>query len=130
MAFSAGQTEVTVPLPIIHDNNPNEGCEAVTLAVTAVSSGSAVADGGIHDVTTEAVVLIEEGDFTSAVLGTAPPEGLQVEVGGLSPATAEVCTRMKEESQQQKGHNVWCDLGAAGTIRRWWWFTLSVCCCS
>lgn len=90
MEFSAGQTEVIVTLPVIHDNDPNEGCEAVTLAVAAVSSGSAVADGGIHDVTTEAVVLIEENDFTSAVLGTALPEELPAEGGGLSPATAEV----------------------------------------
>lgn len=89
--FADGQTESVVSLPIVHDNDPNEGCEFVQVGLTAVSgTGSAVLNGGIHDVSAEAVVLIEEDDFTSAVRTTAPPEGLDAAGGGLSPATAEV----------------------------------------
>lgn len=78
-------------LPIILDTDQDEGCESVTLGVTAVTStGSAVVDGGIHDVSAEASVRIEENDFTSAVLDSVPPEGLDVAGGLLSPATARV----------------------------------------
>lgn len=83
-----------LPLPILHDNVPNEGCEVVTLGVTAVSGGGvAVTDGGIYDVSAEAVVKIEEDDFVSAVREAVAPEGLSAEEGGLSPATAEVRRR-------------------------------------
>lgn len=79
------------PVPIVHDNSPNEGCEVVIVGVTAVSgSGVAAVNGGIHDVSAEAVVMIEEEDFTSTVLETAFPEGVNTEGGVLSPATAEV----------------------------------------
>lgn len=78
-------------LPVLPDDDANEGCEAVTLGVTAVTGqGSAVLDGGIHDVSADASVRIEETTFTSAVLETAPPEGLDAAGGGLSPATARV----------------------------------------
>ena len=91
MVFPDGQNEKILPLPILHDNVPNEGCEVVTLGVTAVSGdGVAVTDGGIHDVSAEAVVKIEEVDFVSAVRETVLPEGLSAEEGGLSPASAEV----------------------------------------
>lgn len=91
VVFADGQTESVVSLPIVHDNDPDEGCEFVEVGVTAVSgTGSAVLDGGIHDVSAEAVVLIEEDDFTSAVRTAVPPEGLNAGGGGLSLATAEV----------------------------------------
>lgn len=78
-----------MPLHIVHDDTPNEGCEFVSVGVSSVSSaGSVVANGGIHDVSAEAIVVIEESDFKSAILGTegvSPGGG-----GGLSPTTAEV----------------------------------------
>ena len=93
VTFADGQTESVVSLPILQDQDPNEGCESVTLGVTAVTGeGSAVVDGGIHDVSAGASVRIDEITFTSAVLETAAPEGLDVAAGGLSPATAEVGT--------------------------------------
>lgn len=89
-----------LPLPIFHDNVPNEGCEIVTIGVTAVSGdGVAVADGGIYDVSAEAVVKIEEDDFVSAVRETVVPEGLSVDEGGLSPVAAEVRQRKGETSR-------------------------------
>lgn len=91
VVFADGQTESVVSLPIVHDNDQDEGCESVTLGVAAVTgNGLAVVDGGIHDVSAEAAVRIEESDFTSAVLDTVPPEGMDVAAGGLSPATARV----------------------------------------
>ncbi|CAM9750475.1 unnamed protein product, partial [Ectocarpus sp. 4 AP-2014] len=91
VVFDDGQTESVVSLPVVHDNDPDEGCEGVTIGVTAVSgTGSAVVNGGIHDVSAEAVVTIEEDDFTSAVRTTTLPTGLGVGGGQLSPATAEV----------------------------------------
>lgn len=89
--FVDGQTESVVSLPVILDTDQDEGCESVTLGVTAVTgTGSAVVDGGIHDVSAEASVRIEENDFSSAVLDSVPPEGLDVAGGLLSPATARV----------------------------------------
>ena len=86
-----------LPLPILHDNVPNEACEVVTIGITAVSGdGVAATDGGIYDVSAEAVVKIEEDDFVSAVRDTVWPEGLNAEEGGLSPATAEVRRREGE----------------------------------
>lgn len=78
-----------VPLHIVNDDEPNEGCEFVSVGVSSVSSfGSIVVNGGIHDVSAEAIVIIEESDFMSAILGTegVSPGG----EGGLSPTTAEV----------------------------------------
>lgn len=89
--FVDGQTESMASLPITLDAIQDEGCESVTLGVTAVTgSGSAVVEGGIHDVSAEASVRIEENDFTSAVLDSVPPEGPVVAGGLLSPATARV----------------------------------------
>lgn len=86
-----GEIEGLVSFPVVHDNIPNEGCQIVTVSVTAVSgTGSAAVDGGIHDVSADAVVMIEEDDFTSAVLETVPREILEPGSGELSPATAEV----------------------------------------
>lgn len=93
VVFADGQTESVFSLPIVHDlNDPDEGCEVVVVGVTAVTGtgASIVSDGGIHDVSTEAVVRLEEDDFTSAVRETVEPEGLDVDGGGLSPAAAEV----------------------------------------
>lgn len=101
--FSAGQTEVVVQVPVVHDNTPNEGCETVTVGVTAVSgNGSAVVTGGIHDVAAQATVMIEEDDFTSAVLETGIPVGLETDGGGLSPATAEVRLNGKSNGADQR----------------------------
>ena len=76
---------------MVHDNIPNEGCEFVTLSVSSVSvDGSAIVNGGIHDVSTEAVILIEESDFTSAVLETTLVDGTDAGGGELSPAAAKV----------------------------------------
>lgn len=89
--FVDGQTESVVSLPITLDTEQDEGCESVTVGVTAVTgTGSAVVDGGIHDVSAEASVRIEENSFTSAVLDFVPREGLDVAGGLLSPATARV----------------------------------------
>lgn len=82
-------------LPIILDANQDEGCESVTLGVTAVTgTGSAVVDGGIHDVSAEAAVRVEENDFTSAVLDSVPPAEPGVAAGLLSPAAARVGGRI------------------------------------
>lgn len=78
-----------VPLDIVHDDRPNEGCEFVSVGVSSVSSGgSVVVNGGIHDVSAEAIVVIEESDFTSAVLSSEDVDAGGG--GGLSPTTAEV----------------------------------------
>lgn len=80
-----------MPVPIVHDDDPNEGCELVIVGVTNIAgNGVPVSVGGIHDASAESIIAIEEADFTSAVLETVLPVGLEVEGGGLSPATAEV----------------------------------------
>lgn len=106
-------------LPVLHDEDPNEGCESVTLGVTAVTGqGSAVLDGGIHDVSAEASVRIEETTFTSAVLETAPPEGLDAAGGGLSPATAQVGISRDLEPQV---YGVLCTVcGASDVVDNRW----------
>lgn len=87
MIFSDGQTDAIIPFTVLSDNDPSEGCETVIVGIVNVSgNGSAAVNGGIHDVSAEAVITIEGEDFTSAVLQTTLP----TDVGGLSPATAEV----------------------------------------
>lgn len=79
-------------MSLIHDSDPDEGCELLVLEVTNVSSanGSVVVVGGIHDVSAAAVVAIEEVDFNGAVLETKLPVGVLDGAGGLSPIAAEV----------------------------------------
>lgn len=93
VVFADGETESVFSLSVVHDpDEPDEGCEVVVVGVTAVTGtgASVVTDGGIHDVSTEAVVRLEEDDFTSAVRSTVDPDSVDVGGGGLSPATAEV----------------------------------------
>lgn len=90
--FTSGQKEATFLVPVIHDQEPDEGCETFMLAVADVvgRNVSAVVEAGIHGIGSKAVVAIEEEDFTSAVLETVLHEETEVGGGRLSPAFAKV----------------------------------------
>lgn len=89
--FVAGQSSALLSVPIVHDDDPDEGCEVLVLGVTDVTgiNGSAVVVGGIHDVSAQAIVAIDEVDFSSRVLETESRVDVGEVAGGLSPGTAK-----------------------------------------
>lgn len=83
---------MAIVVSVNQDNEPDEGCQALVLGVTNVTAGngSTIVEAGINDVSSEAVVAIEEVDFSSAVLEAVLPEDGRDGAGGLSPASAKV----------------------------------------